>query len=307
MSDRNTQDLASERSDTVVGPYNRIFYKMKTIKNIPQVVQEIVQLKKSGKKVAFVPTMGALHAGHLALVKKAREIADIVVVSIFVNKAQFNDANDYKKYPRQIDGDLKKLENSGADLVFLPDEKEIYGDDFAFKIHVTKFTDCLCGSARPGHFDGVALIVTKLFNIINPDVAIFGEKDFQQVLIIKKLVRDFNFNIEIIAHEILREKSGLAMSSRNQNLDEANKIKAVQIYKILQEIKSEVKNGENFAQILQNKSQKLLQNGFEKIDYLEIRDEKNLELLHNFDATKNLRIFIAIYLNQVRLIDNLKL
>jgi len=280
---------------------------MKTIKIVAEMMQEIAQLKKAGKKIAFVATMGALHEGHLALVKKAREIADIVVVSIFVNKAQFNDANDFQKYPRQLESDLKKLADRNVDFVFSPDEKEIYLDDFAFKINVTKFVDCLCGSFRAGHFDGVALIVAKLFNIINPDFAIFGEKDFQQVLVIKKLVRDFNFNIKIIVHEILREKSGLAMSSRNERLDEASKIKAAQIYKVLQEIKSEIKIGENFTEILKNKSQKLLQNGFEKIDYLEIRDEENLELFYNFDQTKNLRIFIAIYLNKVRLIDNFKL
>ena len=147
--------------------------------NISKIKSEIQKI--SDKKIAFVPTMGALHDGHLALVKKAQEIADIVVVSIFVNKAQFNDQNDYKNYPRQNLEDLKKLENAGVDLVFLPNEEEMFAEDFAFKIIPTKLVDCLCGSSRPGHFDGVALVVTKLFNIVKPDIAIFGQKDFQQL------------------------------------------------------------------------------------------------------------------------------
>ena len=262
----------------------------------------------SGKKIAFVPTMGALHDGHLALVKKACELAEIVVVSIFVNKAQFNDLSDYEKYPRQFEQDLERLKNSGATHVFLPQDSEIFPADFSFKLIPTKLTDCLCGSSRPGHFDGVALIVSKLFNIVKPHIAIFGEKDFQQVAIIKKLVEDFNFDIEIISHEIIREKSGLAMSSRNQRLSESSKTKAAEIFKILSEVKLEVKNSpQKITEILTKAREKLLQNGFEKIDYLEIRQEKNLELISNFNFTQPSRIFIAVYLDQVRLIDNMSL
>ena len=275
---------------------------------ISQIVAELEGQRLKGKKIAFVPTMGALHSGHLELVKKAREIADIVVVSVFVNKAQFNDAGDYVKYPRQLEQDLQMLEKIGVNYVFAPSAEEIYSKDLAFKITVTKFVDCLCGATRPGHFDGVALIVSKLFNIINPHVALFGQKDFQQVLVIKKLVRDFNFKVEIIACETVREKSGLAMSSRNQRLNKANKIKAAEIFKTLNEIKNEVKNNpQDTKNILQKKRDQLLKSGFEKIDYLEIRDEENLQLLQNFDSSKNWRIFIALYLQQVRLIDNLKL
>jgi len=278
------------------------------ITNISQIRKEIDEQKLLGKKIAFVPTMGALHFGHLQLVKKAREVADIVVVSVFVNKAQFNDANDYEKYPRQIEQDLQMLKNIGASYVFAPSEEEIYSLDLAFKIVVTKFADCLCGATRPGHFDGVALIILKLFNIINPHFALFGQKDFQQVLIVKKLVRDFNFKVEIIACETVREESGLAMSSRNQRLSEFNKIKAAEIFKALNEIKIEAKNNpQNIKNILQEKHNQLLKNGFEKIDYLEIRDEENLQLLQNFDSSKNWRIFVALYLQQVRLIDNIKM
>lgn len=275
-------------------------------KTISEIRSRLAQFP--GKKIAFVPTMGALHDGHLALVQKACELAEIVVVSIFVNKAQFNDLSDYEKYPRQFEQDLENLKNSGTTHVFLPQDYEIFPADFSFKLIPTKLTDCLCGSARPGHFDGVALIVSKLFNIVKPNIAIFGEKDFQQVAIIKKLVEDFNFDIEIISHEIMREKSGLAMSSRNQRLSESSKTKASEIFKILSEIKSEVKNSpQKVTEILTKAREKLLQNGFEKIDYLEIRQEKNLELITNFNFTQPSRIFIAVYLDQVRLIDNMSL
>ena len=284
------------------------FYFLKEMQIIKTISQIRAELKKiSDKKIVFIPTMGALHEGHLALIAKGRELSEIVVVSIFVNKAQFNDPQDYAKYPRQFERDLEKLKNSGATHIFLPSDSEIFSDDFAFKIIPTKLTDCLCGSARPNHFDGVALVVAKFFNIIKPDIAIFGQKDFQQLLVIKKMVEDLNFDVEIFAHEIVRQANGLAMSSRNQRLSESDQNKAAQIFKILTEIKNEVKNVENFAEILQKKSQNLLQNGFTKIDYLEIRDAKNLHLITRSDAGFRARIFIAVYLSGIRLIDNLEL
>lgn len=275
-------------------------------KKISEIREQLKKEKIAGKKIAFIPTMGALHDGHLSLVKKGSELAEAVVVSIFVNKAQFNDPTDYEKYPRQVEQDLEKLKNSGATHVFLPEHSEMFSEDFSFKIIPTKLTDCLCGSTRPGHFDGVALIVTKLFNIIKPDLAIFGQKDFQQLQIIKKLVADLNFDVEIIGHEIVREKSGLAMSSRNQRLSQEAQIKAANISRILSEIKLEVKkNPQEVEKILQKKREELLKIGFEKIDYLEIRDEKNLKLVTNFDHKNPARIFIAVYVSAIRLIDNL--
>jgi pantoate--beta-alanine ligase len=276
---------------------------------IAKTISEIrAELKKTEKKIAFIPTMGALHEGHLALVKKGREIAENVVVSIFVNKAQFNDPSDYEKYPRQVEKDLELLKKAGATQVFLPESSQIFKDDFAFKLLPTKLIDCLCGSSRPGHFDGVALIVAKLFNIIKPDIAIFGEKDFQQVAIIKKLVEDFNFDLEILGHEIIRQENGLAMSSRNQRLSESSKVKAAEIFLTLNEIKNEVKKSPHeIEKILQKKREELLSKGFKKIDYLEIREEKNLNLVTNLDNQKPSRIFIAVYLDEVRLIDNMRL
>ncbi|OFW79821.1 MAG: pantoate--beta-alanine ligase [Alphaproteobacteria bacterium RIFCSPLOWO2_01_FULL_40_26] len=260
------------------------------------------QEKKLGKKIAFVPTMGALHDGHLALIKKARNLAEIVVASIFVNKAQFNDLSDYEKYPRQFEKDVELLKEAGADYIFIPDDEEIYRNEISFRIMSTRLTDCLCGANRPGHFDGVALIIVKLFNIVKPDLAIFGEKDFQQFLLIKNLVRDLDFDVEIIGHELVRETSGLAMSSRNKRLSADAKIKAANIFRILLEIKQNPKT-------LPLKHIELLQIGFEKIDYLEIRDEENLGLITTHDALYDIpaRIFIAVYLDDVRLIDNLRL
>lgn len=264
-------------------------------------IREFLQKEKlAGKKISFVPTMGALHEGHISLFKKATQLAEVSVVSIFVNKAQFNDAKDYEKYPRQIAADLEILKKIGINYVFIPDDSEMFPADFSLKISPTALTNCLCGSSRPGHFEGVALIVAKLFNIVAPDIALFGEKDFQQLLIIKKLARDLNFDVEIFGHEILREKSGLAMSSRNQRLSELGKTKAAEIFKTLLEIK-------NNPQLLAQKRKELLEKGFQKIDYLEIRDEKNLNLIADFSAKIPARIFIAVYLDGVRLIDNMPL
>jgi len=281
---------------------------MLIIKTIAEIKNHLVPKKNAAQKIALVPTMGALHDGHLALVKKARELAEIVVVSIFVNKSQFNDLNDYEKYPRQIDSDLEKLKTCGVDYVFLPSDEEIFSQDFSVKITPTNLVNCLCGAFRAGHFDGVALIITKLFNIIKPDVALFGQKDFQQVAVIKKLVTDLNFDVEIFAHETVREKTGLAMSSRNQRLDEMSFAKAAIIYQILFEIRNEIKiSPESVVKILSEKKEKLLKNGFEKIDYLEIRDERNLKLITNFIPSQPARILIALYLSKVRLIDNLQI
>ncbi|MBM5782486.1 MAG: pantoate--beta-alanine ligase [Pelagibacterales bacterium] len=277
------------------------------------IAQEITKLKLErkkliGKKVVLVPTMGALHEGHLALVKYAKEIADFVIVSIFVNKTQFNDLSDYEKYPRQEESDLDKLKNAGVDLVFLPKSQEIFADDFSFKIIPTKITDCLCGSSRVGHFDGVALIVTKLFNLVQPNIAIFGQKDFQQLTLIKRMVRDLNFDIEIFAHPTLREQNGLAMSSRNQRLSESGKEKASNIFRVLTEIKNKIKNSEEkIDSLIEEKTQELISLGFEKIDYLEVRNSEDLKLVTEFNNTEKARIFVAAYLEGIRLIDNLEL
>jgi pantoate--beta-alanine ligase len=273
---------------------------MKIITNISDLRSTLNNYYNLNKKIALVPTMGSLHEGHLSLINFAQKKAEIVIVTIFINKAQFNDSNDFKLYPRNLENDINKLAKLQPDIIFAPDDSQIYDDDFAIKISVNKFNDCLCASSRLGHFDGVALIITKLFNLIKPNIAIFGEKDFQQTLIIKKLVKDLNFDIEIITMPTYREKSGLAMSSRNSRLSENGKKQASLIYNALNEIRL------NPLKIEQVKMQ-LLNNGFTKIDYLEIRRESDLKLINNLDSNEEKRIFIAIYLEGIRLIDNLKI
>ena len=279
----------------------------KTILQIKSDIKRLRDNSASELKIALVPTMGALHDGHLSLIQKAQTLADIVIVSIFVNKTQFNEQSDYANYPRQHAEDLLQLEKVGIDVVFTPDDKEIFGPNFAFKIMPTKLADCLCGSSRSGHFDGVALIVSKLFNIIKPDLAIFGEKDFQQLAIIKKLSEDLNLDVEIASGETLRMENGLALSSRNKGLSDQSLAKAAQLFRTLSEIKKEAQQNLEISDLLTKKSQKLLDSGFEKIDYLEIRQEESLELVNkiNFDTAS--RIFVAAYLDGVRLIDNLKI
>ena len=270
------------------------------VKKISQIREKLK--KHRTKKIALIPTMGALHEGHLSLVKKAQSLADIVVVSIFVNKTQFNELSDFTKYPKTLSSDLEKLKNLGVDYVFTPEDEEIFSPDFSIKMSENSLTTCLCGSMRTGHFDGVALIITKLFNIIKPNIALFGQKDFQQLKVIEKLVQDLNFDVKIIGCNIVREKSGLAMSSRNQRLDDESKFVAANIYRILKEIKTAVLNGKN---ILLSKEKELLKLGFDKIDYLEIRGGNDLKLVKKFNKKIPSRIFIAVYLKEIRLIDNL--
>jgi pantoate--beta-alanine ligase len=278
------------------------------VKKISQLNLLLKKEKLEGKKISFVPTMGALHDGHLALVKKAKELATISVVSIFVNKTQFNDQSDYLKYPTQINQDLERLEKINPDYVFIPDDEEIFSADFSFKITEKKITNYLCGATRNGHFNGVALIIVKLFNIVKPDLVIFGQKDFQQCLLIKKIIEDFNFDIQFFFHEIVRQDNGLAMSSRNQRLSENSQKIAANIFKILTEIKMEVRNNpKNSEEILLKKRKSFLEVGFEKIDYLEIRKEENLELINEWNFNSEARIFFAGFLDGVRLIDNLKI
>lgn len=273
---------------------------MNIFKNIADVKKFVGDFKSKNLKISLVPTMGALHFGHLSLIKNAQKFSDIVIVSIFVNKLQFNDQNDFAKYPRNYETDILLLKNQGVDAVFIPSDEELYPVKPNFKIIAQNYADCLCGKYRAGHFDGVCMVVGKLFNIVEPNVAFFGLKDFQQYLIIKKLVDDLNFNIEIIGLETYRHENGLAFSSRNELLSPSSKIKAGLIYKTLQEIK-------NNPNLIEDKKYELLKNGFEKIDYLEIRNSQNLQIENPRKITEKYRIFIALYLEGVRLIDNIEL
>jgi pantoate--beta-alanine ligase len=282
---------------------------MKIFEKINPLTDHIKECKSDRKIIALVPTMGAIHDGHLSLIKEAKKYSDIVIVSIFVNPAQFNNQEDYKKYPKTLESDIQKLSAVAVDILFTPNVKEIYPENFLVKIILDKLTGRLCGKTRPGHFNGVALIITKLFNIITPDLAIFGQKDFQQLQVIKKLTVDLNFNIKIIGMKTIREENGLALSSRNLRLDKKSKKIAPEIYQILTQIKQKLlKNPDVSLKSIINEAKKTLtKSGFGKIDYLEICDEENLQLIKKFDPKIKCRIFIAVYLDQVRLIDNLEL
>ena len=278
---------------------------METVSSLAQLRQQVKQWRKQGLTIGFVPTMGNLHAGHLSLVDKAKQHADKVIVSIFVNPLQFNDQIDLKAYPRTIEADIAQLTQTACDIVFVPDVATIYPEGMTkqSKITVPDIGDRLCGAHRPGHFDGVATVVTKLFNKALPDVAVFGEKDYQQLLLIKKLVHDLNMPIEIIGAETHREQNGLAMSSRNQYLSAIEQTTAAEIVQTLLEIKQRLEQGQgDFTAICEQAKQAIEQKGFE-VDYIEICREADLMPAQSED--KALRILIAAQLGPARLIDNM--
>ena len=262
--------------------------------------------RQQHQTIAFVPTMGNLHDGHLSLLKKARTLADKVVVSIFVNPLQFDDANDLAHYPRTLKNDINKLTGAGCDLLFTPDNKVMYptGLDFHSFVHVPGMDDKLCGLERPGHFDGVATVVSKLFNMVQPDVAVFGEKDYQQLLLIRKLVADFNLPVKIVAAPTCREPDGLAMSSRNQRLNVSQRQLATMLHQQLTLIKQQLEQGNHDSQTLCDEAIAILTEAGFAVDYLEIRRAEDL-MLADIRKDHKLRILVAARLGEVRLIDNM--
>lgn len=277
---------------------------MKVFHTIKDLRTELKPLRT--QKIALVLTMGNLHNGHITLVKKAKELADIVVVSIFVNPTQFGVGEDFDTYPRTLDADVAKLTEAGADFVFAPSVEEMY-PTYPNKVQVLSgdITKILCGKTRPTHFDGVGLVVSKLFNIVQPDIAVFGKKDYQQLAIIRQLVAELNFPIVIVGVDIVRADDGLALSSRNQYLTDDERSHAPTLQKTLQQLASELKtaNFADFDTIIAKTIDNLNQNGF-KVDYLEI---KNRLLQPPKPDDKDLVILTASYLgNKTRLLDNLE-
>ena len=278
---------------------------MQKVDSVAALRAQVKAWRQQHKTIAFVPTMGNLHQGHLSLVKKAQELADKVIVSIFVNPLQFDDKADLSAYPRTMDADIKQLSSTRCDCVFTPTVEVMYpqGMEGHSTVVVPGMDDKLCGENRPGHFDGVATVVSKLFNMVQADIAIFGEKDYQQLLLIKKLVIDLNLPIEVIGSETYREKSGLAMSSRNQYLSSTEKEQARNLYQTLQAVKTQLEQGvREFADLQQQAMVQLKLAGFTP-EYVEIRRASDLELVSTED--KSLRILAAAYLGKARLIDNI--
>lgn len=281
------------------------------VHTIKEVREQIKEWKKAGLTVGLVPTMGALHNGHLSLIKKAVEKCDKVVVSVFVNPIQFCPGEDLDKYPRTLEADQKLCESNGVNIVFDPTPSEMYGDcqmrtnDFlTYVIPPFFYVNKLCGKSRVGHFDGVCTVVNKLFNIVQPDFAFFGQKDAQQLIIIKKMVKDLNIPVEIIPCPIVREESGLALSSRNKYLSEEDKIQALALSKILNNIKNCYKKGITDVEALKETAYQFL-NDHHDLEYLEFMNEENLDEMTTADD--HTRVFIACKVGGVRLIDNILL
>ena len=279
---------------------------MKIIDNIKEMQSYSEKLRKDGSSISFVPTMGALHNGHLKLIEEAKELGDITIVSIFVNPAQFGPGEDLNNYPRDFGKDSEKLNAMGVDILFFPKSNDMYTRDHKTYVEVEELQKPLCGQFRPGHFKGVATVVLKLFNIVKPHFAIFGEKDYQQLQIIKKMVIDLRLDITIVAQPLVREDDGLAMSSRNVYLNKDNRMRALSISRALVEIKDLFDCGINDSAKLCKRGREILNNSsIEDIDYLDIVDKDNL--ITKDTVISGDIVAVAVRLEGARLIDNIRL
>ncbi len=268
-------------------------------------IQELREWRKTAGRVAFVPTMGNLHEGHLALVREAKQRADNVVVSIFVNRLQFGQGEDFDKYPRTLQQDADKLKGEGVAVVFAPDERQLYPRvEQRYNIEPPHLADELCGKFRPGHFRGVATVVGKLFNIVAPDVACFGKKDYQQLAIIKGFSEDLDFNVEIVPVDTGRAADGLALSSRNQYLSEAERAESPHLYRELRTMADAIQAGNLAYAELENTARANLEASGWVVDYIEVRHAGSLEVAHAGD--KHVVILAAARLGSTRLIDNIE-
>ena len=280
---------------------------MQLIHHIHSIRDSLNTLRAQGKRVAIVPTMGNLHDAHIALVRQAQENSDVVVVSIFVNRLQFGLNEDWDKYPRTLERDAQKLREVGCDFLFCPDEHEMYpnGMDQQARVIVPSMSDILCGASRPGHFEGVTTVVTKLFNIVQPDVAVFGIKDYQQLAIIRRMVEDLCMPVTILEGSIVREPDGLAMSSRNTFIREHERAQACVLNLSLSWICEELQSGNRQFDQLEQQARLKIENAGFKPDYISIRESRSLELAAADD--EKLTVLGAMYTEAARLIDNISI
>ncbi|MGO9544131.1 MAG: pantoate--beta-alanine ligase [Rhodomicrobium sp.] len=276
--------------------------RLPVIRHTNQLRQLVQQWRRRGNKVALVPTMGGLHEGHLSLVRLAKQQANRTVVSVFVNPTQFAPHEDYDRYPRNEERDWHKLLSVQADAMYVPDVHDIYPEDFATRVEVAGVAQTLEGLSRPHFFSGVTTIVTKLFMQCLPDIAIFGEKDYQQLLVVKRLVKDLDFPITIVPAPVMREASGLAMSSRNVYLDDSERSIAPQLYEVLVDMAGDLASGRAVEDTVRQGWSRLEKAGF-RIDYLEVRDSETLIPVETA-VEAPARVLAAVYLGRVRLIDN---
>src|SRR5574341_754014 len=279
---------------------------MKIVKSIKEMQEISTALKRKGKIAGFVPTMGYLHQGHLSLIKLAKKKSDVVVASIFVNPIQFGPKEDFKRYPRDVKRDTRLAGKAGCDILFLPTQRQMYPERYSAYVNVEKLSETLEGKFRMGHFKGVATVVAKLFNIVQPDLAFFGQKDAQQLVIIQKMVQDLNFNLKIIIGPTVREPSGLALSSRNTYLAEDEKKTAPVLFQSLLKAHNLIEQGErNSSKIIHEMEKMILSKPKTIIDYIAITDSKTLEQLEKMSG--EVLISMAVFVGSTRLIDNLKL
>ncbi len=279
---------------------------MKIITSIQTMQDEMRQFRENGKTIGFVPTMGYLHEGHLTLIEQARKENDVVVLSIFVNPLQFGPNEDFETYPRDLDRDENLAINSGVDILFYPNVEDMYQSDLTFQIKVTNKVNVLCGKQREGHFDGVATVLIKLFNITQPTSAYFGMKDAQQVAIVDSLIREFNFPINLVPVETVREEDGLAKSSRNVYLTELDRKEAPHLYEALQLAKTAIENGERLTDSIKQIVEEHISNFTSgTIDYVEILSYP--ELKNETRLSGKIIIAVAVKFTKARLIDNITL
>ena len=277
---------------------------MKTIENISRMTTFVKMMKKEGRSIGFVPTMGCLHEGHMSLVMAAKKHTDVVVMSIFVNPIQFGPKEDFKKYPRDLKRDEELARNAGVDVIFYPSLKDMYPEGYATYVTVEALTKNLCAVFRPGHFSGVATVVTKLFNIVKPDIAYFGQKDMQQALMIKKMAADLNMDLEIKIMPIARRKDGLAMSSRNMYLSETESKDAAILHQSLKQAENLIKGQERDAKkIIKTIEDMIKSKPTAKIDYVAVVDTKELRDIKTISG--EVMIALAVFFGSTRLIDNI--
>lgn len=278
---------------------------MEIIKKIAELKKSIKKIKSKNKIIGFVPTMGYLHKGHLSLIRIAHKHSDYVVCSIFVNPAQFGPNEDFNRYPRDLKRDEGLLKKEKVDLLFYPSVKEMYPDGYKTYVEVEELSSILCGKSRPGHFRGVTTIVLKLFNIVQPDIAVFGEKDYQQAMIIKQMVKDLNLDVDIITGPIVREPDGLAMSSRNTYLSPEERTNAIILYKSLTWAKdSFYKENIKSPEYIITQMKRMIEEKGGQIDYIAIVDRNNLTPVRYIK--KGDRILLAVFFGKTRLIDNIE-
>jgi pantoate--beta-alanine ligase len=276
-----------------------------TVQDVDGLRQRVRTWKQAGQSVALVPTMGALHRGHVRLMERARAMAERVIATIFVNPKQFGPREDFAAYPRREARDFEMLEKAGVHVLFAPDAAAMYPPGFSTSVKVSGLTDVLCGPLRPGHFEGVATVVTKLLLQAQPDIALFGEKDFQQLAVIKRFTTDLNIPTEVIGVPTVRESDGLAMSSRNMYLTAEERAKAPALHRAITNAAANIAKGIDPAAATSEAKSRIAQAGFGHIDYVEARHAESLELLKG--GEKSGRVFAAAYLGRARLIDNVEI